>query len=188
MAGQSNSGRFTEWLVNQIGENLKLHFCQLVLIDLAFTNVIMKVTIKCSSQQFSHGTLYIQYSTGTYCTVPVHTIQYRYILYSAGTYSTVPVHTVQYRYILYSTVTYCTVPVHTVQSRYILYSTGTYSTVQCTVPVHMYCTVPVHTAHCTVHSTGAYVICIFGITNVDDNSVTIVNGKYRHKTELIIVS
>ena len=106
MAGQSNSGRFTEWLVNQIGENLKLHFCHLVLIDLAFTNVIMKVTIKCSSQQFGHGTLYIQYSTGTYCTVPVHTIHYRYIQYSAGTYSTVPVHTVQYRYILYSTVTY----------------------------------------------------------------------------------
>ena len=112
MAGQSNSGRFTEWLVNQIGENLKLHFCQLVLIDLAFTNV---------------------------------------------------------------------------QYRYILYSTGTYSTVQCTVPVHMYCTVPVH-MYCTLHSTGAYVICIFGITNVDDNSVTIVNGKYRHKTELIILS
>ena len=159
MAGQSNSGRFTEWLVNQIGENLKLHFCQLVLIDLAFTNVIMKVTIKCSSQQFSHGTLYIQYSTGTYCTVPLHTVQYRYILYSPGTYCTVPVHTVlysvQYRYIC------------TVQYRYILYSTDTY---------------------CTLHSTGAYVICIFGITNVDDNSVTIVNGKYRHKTELIILS
>ena len=154
MAGQSNSGRFTEWLVNQIGENLKLHFCQLVLIDLAFKNIIMKVTIKCSSQQFSHGTLYIQYSTGTYCTVPVHTIQYRYILYSAGTYSTVPVHTVQYRYILYSTVTYCTLPVHTilysVQYRYIqyctVYSTGTYV---------LYST----GTYCTLHSAQHRCIC-----------------------------